>query len=89
MDTVNIHDSKTHLSRLLEKVARGESFIIAEAGKPMAKVVPLDASEKQSHRRIGFMVGEFTTPDDFDSMAAAEIEELFSGKPLSYCSIRM
>ena len=80
MDTVNIHDAKTHLSRLIEKVAQGESFIIAKAGKPMAKVVPLDAAEHKSHRRLGFMIGEFSTPDDFDSMAGAEIAELFSGR---------
>ncbi|KRE06543.1 prevent-host-death protein [Bosea sp. Root381] len=81
MDTVNIHEAKTHLSRLIEKVAQGESFIIAKAGKPVAKVVPLDAAEKGLRRRVGFMAGEFTVPDDFDTMAAEEIAELFSGKP--------
>jgi prevent-host-death family protein len=46
METVNIHEAKTHLSRLMEKVANGESFIIAKAGKPIGKLVPLDEAEK-------------------------------------------
>ena len=66
METINIHQAKTHLSRLVEKAARGESFIIAKAGKPMVKVVPLDAEEKNRSSPIGFMEGEIQVPDDFD-----------------------
>lgn len=76
MRTVNIHEAKTHLSRLLEQVAAGQSFIIAKAGKPIARVSPL--GEVGSQRGIiGCMRGEFTVPDDFDSMAAAEIAAMF------------
>lgn len=81
METVNIHEAKTHLSRLMEKVAKGESFIIAKAGKPIGKVVPLDETEAPKKRRIGFMDGQFTVPDDFDTMMADEIEEMFYGNP--------
>ena len=79
MHTVNIHEAKTHLSRLVEEAARGEAFIIAKAGKPMVKVVPLDASETGVMRRLGFMQGEIVIPDDFDRIGAAEIERLFRG----------
>ena len=78
MQTVNIHEAKTHLSRLLALVALGEEFVIAKAGKPVARVVPFD-SEFRKVRRIGFMTGEARIPDDFDTMAADEIERLFYG----------
>ncbi len=79
MHTVNIHEAKTHLSRLVEEAAKGESFIIAKAGKPLVKVVPLDAEETGTQRRLGFMKGEIQVPDDFDRMGAEEIEEMFLG----------
>jgi prevent-host-death family protein len=79
METVNIHEAKTHLSRLVEKAAKGESFIIAKAGKPMVKVVPLSADDKPTSRKLGFMRGEFKVPDDFDTMFADEIEQMFYG----------
>ncbi len=78
METFNIHEAKTHLSRLVEKAARGEPFIIAKAGKPMVKVVALEA-EQRPKRRIGFMKGEFKVPDDFDTMMKDEIEGMFYG----------
>lgn len=81
MEIVNIHEAKTNLSRLMEKVAKGESFIIAKAGKPIGKVVPIDEAEKPKKRRIGFMKGMFKTPEDFDTMMAEEIEEMFYGNP--------
>ncbi|WP_165189326.1 type II toxin-antitoxin system Phd/YefM family antitoxin [Caulobacter soli] len=80
MRTVNIHEAKTHLSRLVEQAADGEGFIIAKAGKPMVKVIALDMTEAQPIRRLGFMEGEFTVPDDFDTMFADEILEMFEGK---------
>jgi prevent-host-death family protein len=80
MDVINIHAAKTHLSKLVEKAARGESFIIAKAGKPMVRVVALNAPEAGATRRLGFLAGAFTVPDDFDRMAAEEIERQFSGE---------
>ncbi|MEI7867485.1 MAG: type II toxin-antitoxin system prevent-host-death family antitoxin [Candidatus Methylumidiphilus sp.] len=80
MHTVNIHEAKTHLSRLVEEAAKGETFIIAKAGKPMVKVVPLSAEETGTQRRLGFMQGEIQVPDDFDRMGADEIEALFQGR---------
>jgi prevent-host-death family protein len=77
METINIHEAKTHLSRLVEKAANGEPFIIAKAGKPLVKVVALDAPDKNEIKRIGFMKGKITTPDDFDDMAAEEIQDIF------------
>ncbi len=79
MLTVNIHDAKTQLSRLVEQAARGEAFIIAKAGKPKVKVVPLDEAEKEVAQRLGFMIGELSVPDDFDRMGGDEIENLFTG----------
>ena len=77
MLTVNIHEAKTHLSSLLERAAKGEPFIIAKAGKPLVKVVPLDAPEAGHVRRLGFMAGQIDVPDDFDRMGSSEIEQLF------------
>jgi prevent-host-death family protein len=79
MKTVNIHEAKTHLSRLLVGVANGESFIIAKSGKPVAKVTPFVEKPPQ---RIGFMKGMGTVPDDFDTMFQKEIEEMFYGGPI-------
>lgn len=80
MRTVNIHEAKTHLSRLVEQAAEGESFIIAKAGKPMVKVVPLNAPEPAAIQRLGFMEGEIEVPDDFDRIDAEEIRKLFEGE---------
>jgi prevent-host-death family protein len=77
MRTVNIHEAKTHLSRLFEAAAKGEPFIIAKAAKPLVKVVPVDAPT--APKRFDFMKGQFTVPDDFDTMDQEEIEQLFYG----------
>ncbi len=79
MHTVNIHEAKTHLSRLVEEAVKGEAFIIAKAGKPLVKVTALDAPTAGQVKRIGFMVGEIAVPDDFDRMGSVEIEQLFGG----------
>jgi len=57
MHTVNIHEAKTHLSRLVERAANGESFVIAKAGKPLVKVISLNAPTTTEQKRLGFMVG--------------------------------
>jgi prevent-host-death family protein len=79
MKTVNIHEAKTHLSRLVDQAAAGESFVIAKAGKPMVKVMALAAPEPTSTTRLGFLLGQLDVPDDFDTMGAAQIEALFGG----------
>jgi prevent-host-death family protein len=79
MHTVNIHEAKTHLSRLVEQAAKGEPFVIAKAGKPLVKVTSLDAPGPGEIRRLGFMEGQIIVPDDFDSMGGAKIERLFGG----------
>jgi len=80
MHTVNIHEAKTHLSRLVEQAAKGESFIIAKAGKPMVKVTPIDPPTPAPKRRMGFMAGMIRVPDDFDTMFQDEIEKMFYGE---------
>jgi prevent-host-death family protein len=79
MLTINIHAAKTQLSKLVDQAASGESFIIAKAGKPMVKVIPLSHAESTPSQRLGFMNGEIQVPDDFDQMGAREIEKLFGG----------
>ena len=76
MQTVNIHEAKTHLSRLIDQAAKGEPFVIAKAGKPLVKVVALGAPEPGQMKRLGFMAGQIVVPDDFDQMGSAEIEQL-------------
>lgn len=80
MRIVNMHEAKTHLSRLVDRAAKGEPFVIAKAGKPMVKVVPFDAPAQDETQRIGFMDGLIEVPDDFDRLGAEEIEALFSGQ---------
>lgn len=80
MTTVNIHEAKTHLSRLVERAAQGEAFIIAKAGKPMVKVVPIDEDPPNSYipKRFDFMPPQ-EIPADFDEMGREEIEKMFYG----------
>lgn len=80
MQTVNIHEAKTQLSRLIEQAVKGDSFIIAKAGKPLVKVTRLDAPSVGQVRRLGFMAGQISVPDDFDRMGSGEIELLFGGE---------
>ena len=77
MNQVNVHEAKTHLSRLLEQAAGGEPFVIARAGRPLVKVVPLSMPEPAKARRLGFLSGEIAVPDDFDRMGEREIATLF------------
>lgn len=79
MRTVNIHEAKTHLSRLIDRAAKGEPFIIAKSGKPMVKVVAIDTPASGETRRVGFMTGQISVPEDFDRMGGDEIEKLFGG----------
>lgn len=76
MKTVNIHEAKTHLSRLVEDAARGQPFVIARAGKPLVKVTMI---EENAPRRLGFLAGQASIPDDFDTMGADDIRALFEG----------
>lgn len=77
MKTVNIHEAKTHLSRLIEAALDGEPFIIAKAGKPLVKVEALEAPAPVVPDRLGFLESEFEIPDDFDTMGGEEILEQF------------
>lgn len=79
MLTINIHEAKTHLSRLIDQAVKGEPFIIAKAGTPLVKVMSLASPEPSQIRRLGFMAGQITVPDDFDQMGADEIESMFGG----------
>lgn len=76
MKTVNIHEAKTNLSKLIEGTSNGESFIIAKAGKPVVKVSPI---KRDASKRIGLFEGLVNIPDDFDTMGQEEIEEMFYG----------
>jgi len=78
METINIHEAKTHLSKLVDRASKGEQFIIAKAGKPLVKVVAIDTTDHV--KRLGFLAGEYTIPDDFNQMKQADIEELFESE---------
>ena len=75
MVTVNIHEAKTHLSKLIEQAVQGEPFVIAKAGKPLVRVESLAAPRTPA--RIGFLKGEIAVPDDFNTIGNAEIAKLF------------
>jgi prevent-host-death family protein len=76
MKTVNIHEAKTHLSKLIEEASKGESFVIAKAGKPVVRVTALGAPTGAQVRRLGFLAGQISAPDDFDRMGKEEIERI-------------
>ncbi len=73
MSVVNVHEAKTHLSRLLERVAAGEEIVIAKAGRPVARLVPYD--ENDEPRRLGGWEGRVWIADDFDELPPDLLEE--------------
>lgn len=73
--TVNIHEAKTHLSRLVEQAAKGREFVIAKAGKPMVRVVPIEPVP--SERTLGFLAGQGDITADVKSSFADDIEAMF------------
>lgn len=79
MQIFTIHEAKTQLSRLVDMAAKGESFVIAKAGKPLVKVIALNAPESSQMKRRGFMAGQIVVPADFDRMGSDEIEQMFGG----------
>jgi prevent-host-death family protein len=75
LETVNIHEAKTHFSRLVERAERGEEIIIARSGRPVARLVPLEGVEKP--RVFGRMRGKIRIADDFDAPLPDEILDRF------------
>lgn len=78
MAQVNVHEAKTHLSRLLERVDAGEEIIIARAGKPCAKLVPIRRS--RTPRRLGLLKGRIRIAEDFDAPLPDGVRSLFEGE---------
>ena len=76
-----MHEAKTHLSRLVRDAAAGEPFVIARAGKPVVKVIAVDAPDAGRSSRVGFLEGQIVVPDDFDHMGESEIQRLFEDEP--------
>lgn len=75
---VNVHQAKTHLSKLLRRVAGGDEIIISRAGVPMARLVAVEP--RATPRPVGMYRGQFTVPDDFDAPLPDEVLSLFTGK---------
>ena len=71
MRSVNIHEAKTHLSRLVDEVSDGHEVVIAKAGKPVARLVPFRA--RVQRRKLGVLAGRFSVPDDFDAPLAPDV----------------
>jgi prevent-host-death family protein len=78
MPTVNIHAAKSQLSRLLDAAVAGEEVIIAKAGKPIARLVPIEP--KKERRKLGTLAGQFHVPDDFDDLLPDDILDAFEGR---------
>ncbi len=79
MDMVNMHEAKTHLSKLVQRASRGETILIARSGQAVARLVPLESKPDDDSPRLGFLSGRITTPDDFDTMGAESITASFAG----------
>ena len=77
-NTFNVHEAKTHLSRLLERVAAGEEIVIARAGKPVARLAPL--KPQRQPRRPGALAGKIWIADDFDEPLPETIAASFRGE---------
>ena len=77
MEKVNIHEAKTNLSRLVDEVAGGAEIVIAKAGKPVAKLVPIGRSRV---RKPGFLKGRIKIAADFDAPLPAELLDAFEGR---------
>ncbi len=75
MRSINIHEAKTHLSRIIEEVAAGAEVVIAKAGKPMAKLVSL--SERRPTRTLGILAGQLHVPEDFDEPLPSDVLDAF------------
>ena len=80
MQIFNIQKAKEQLSRLVDQAANGKPFIIAKAGKPMVKVMPLNVRVRGKVKRVGFMAGQIMVPDDFDRMGQGKIKQLFGSR---------
>ena len=80
MQTVNIHAAKTHLSRLLDAVADGEEILIARAGRPVARLVPLEGATAPQRRQLGRLAGQFSVPEDFDAPLPDDVLNGFEGR---------
>lgn len=78
MRTVNMHEAKTHLSRLVNLASAGEEIILAKAGKAVARLVPLQGARKR--RRLGALAGRFTVPKNFDAPLPEEVQADFEGR---------
>ena len=79
MSTINVHAAKTHLSRLVDEAAAGAEIIIAKAGKPLAKLVPLDAAKK-TKRTLGLLAGKAVIPSGFDDPLPEDVLREFEGR---------
>lgn len=77
METVNVHEAKTHLSRLLDRAQEGEEIVIAKAGRPVARLGPLVRSGTK--RRLGLLDGKFRIPDDFNRPLPDGVIAAFEG----------
>lgn len=80
MQSVNIHTAKTHFSRLVDEAAAGQEIVIAKAGKPVAKLVPLDTRSKQPKRILGALAGRAVIPPDFDAPLPDAVIDAFEGR---------
>jgi prevent-host-death family protein len=80
MQTVNIHAAKTHLSRLIDAAAAGEEILIARAGKPVARLVPLQDTQVKPRRQLGLLAGKLHVPRDFDAPLPDDILDSFEGR---------
>jgi len=78
MEKINVHDAKTHFSRLLDRAQEGEEFVIAKAGKPVARLGPLAAHARR--RRLGLLDGKFRIPDDFNAPLPDDVIAAFEGR---------
>ena len=80
MQTINVHAAKTHFSRLVDEAAAGEEIIIAKAGKPMAKLVPLTPPHNRPKRKLGILAGLAVIPPDFDAPLPDNVISAFEGR---------
>jgi prevent-host-death family protein len=81
MQTVNMHEAKTQLSKLVARASGGEAIVIAKGGKAAARLVPIEEAPIPKKRKLGWLQGQIDAPDDIKTPFRDEIEGMFGGSP--------
>ena len=84
MQTVNMHEAKTQLSKLVARASGGEAIVIAKGGKPAARLGPIEDAAVSKKRKLGWLQGQIDAPSDIKTQFRHEIEGMFGSNPQKF-----